>query len=100
MIGQQIKRALKSAGMSARELAEKLEVHEQSVYRWFRDEPEPAIRDLRKIARLTDKPLYYFLSDSAKGPKPPATLTVTIDGAEVFRVGITKGAAVEVGVEH
>ncbi len=50
-IGQNIKKARKAAGVTQKELAERLEVYQKDISRWENDELIPSAINLAKICR-------------------------------------------------
>jgi transcriptional regulator with XRE-family HTH domain len=74
-IGRRIAQAREEAGLSQRELAEKIGVADaQSVSRYERGITEVKTRRLEKIAEATGKPLSFFVH-TADGDQPePATV--------------------------
>jgi transcriptional regulator with XRE-family HTH domain len=63
-IGAQIREARKAAGYrNAEMLAVELGIGVRTVQRYEADQAAPSIERLLAIARLTDKPLAYFLSE-------------------------------------
>jgi transcriptional regulator with XRE-family HTH domain len=84
-IGRRIAQARKEAGLSQRELAEKIGVADaQSVSRYERGITEVKTRRLEKIAEVTGKPLGYFIhipeeGDSAATPEERQSLREAVD---------------------
>lgn len=50
-LGQNIKKARKAAGMTQKELAERLEVYQKDISRWENNELIPSAINLAKICR-------------------------------------------------
>lgn len=93
--------AIDAAGISVKEAAERLETTEQSVYRWIRGEVEPSLKTLREVSRVTDRPLYFFISSAAPAaPKKMGLLTVEVDGVILLRAPIHIGSDVHIGLER
>ena len=51
MIGNNIRKARKAAGVSQKELAERLQVHQKDISRWENGERTPSAIALAKICR-------------------------------------------------
>lgn len=59
--GQRIKEARKNAGMTQKELGEKLGVSFQGIAQWENDLRKPKLESLQKIATALDVPVAYLL---------------------------------------
>ena len=59
--GQRIKEARKNAGMTQKELGEKLGVSFQGIAQWENDLRKPKLESLQKIATALDVPIAYLL---------------------------------------
>ena len=54
MIGENIRRARKAAGVSQKELAERLQVHQKDISRWENGAHVPSLEVFAKICRELD----------------------------------------------
>lgn len=100
-MGEKIRIAIDTAGISVEKLAEKLGVTVQSVYRWLRNEVTPNVATIRQIARITDRPVYYFISEAAPETlsRKLGTITVSIDGERVFTAPVKRSSDIDIDVD-
>jgi len=75
-LGSRIELARKVAGLSQRELAQRLGVDEKTVGRWERGENAPRGGHLRALAEATERSEEFFLEDT----EPGGLTTVSIAG--------------------
>ena len=67
LLGKNIKQAREQAGFNQKELAEKLKVSQQTIWRWEKGDREPKWDTLRKIALILNAPsLAEFPEERAK----------------------------------
>lgn len=69
MIGQRIRVRRNELGLSLRELAEQVDLTASFLSQIERDQADPSIRSLRRIADALGVPIFYFLSE-ADAPDP------------------------------
>ncbi len=62
-VGEQIRSALKEAGLTQEEAAHRLGKALQTVSNWIRGLTEPKHGDIRAIAKVTGKPVAYFFAE-------------------------------------
>ena len=55
--GQRLRAAMERQGVTVRELAKRMDVHEKTIYRWREDPRGPSIADCDKIARALGVPI-------------------------------------------
>lgn len=67
-IGQKLKDARKSAGLSQEQLAEKLCVSRQAITKWESDKGIPDVENLKNISKLFDVSIDSLLDDSEAFP--------------------------------
>jgi transcriptional regulator with XRE-family HTH domain len=65
-LGTRIRTARTEAGLTAEQLAPLIGVTMGTLLRWERDEFEPSVKKVRRIAEETGKPLAYFISSESK----------------------------------
>lgn len=104
MMGEKIRVAIDAQGMTVEKLADALDVTVQSVYRWIRNEVTPSVQTLRDIARLTDRPIYYFISEATAETldrsRKLGTISVSIDGERVFSAPVKRTSDINVDLDH
>lgn len=62
---ERIKKAIKEAGFTQKQMAEKMGITQPTFNTFVRGKNRPSIKTLKKIAQITNKNLEYFLpSDS------------------------------------
>ena len=98
MIGQRIKTALRSSNKSVADLAKFLDITEQSVYRYTRDEVEPSVSTIFKIAEFTGYSYLYFISRKASPHSGVKSLVIRVDGDEAFTCPIETGHEVTIEI--
>lgn len=59
-LGQRIKQARKEAGLSQKDLANKLQVTDKAVSTYEVGRAQPTFQMIKEISRLTRKPIHYF----------------------------------------
>lgn len=99
MIGQRIKDALRVKGKSVAELATFLEVTEQSVYRYLRDEVEPSISTIFRIADFTGFSYVYFISRKETPATGVRSLILRVDDKEAYVLPLEPGHTVTIEIE-
>lgn len=62
-MGKLIRQARKNAGLTQRELGEKMGIEQSTVRRYETDRLNPKVETLRKIANACGVPLSYFIPD-------------------------------------
>ncbi len=60
-ISENIKKERKKAGMTQKELAEKLGVYQKDISRWETGERTPSIRNIYRICEVLDIPVNILL---------------------------------------
>lgn len=69
MLGEKIKTARKSAGLTQEQLAQKLMVSRQAVTKWESDKGMPDIENLKTISQLLNVSIDYLLDDGSSMDK-------------------------------
>jgi transcriptional regulator with XRE-family HTH domain len=65
-LGDRIREARRAAGYTnVEQLAVALGVGQRTVQRWETDKSDPSVRRVVDIARLTGRPLSFFIADEA-----------------------------------
>lgn len=67
-IGLRLRDALAEARQSQEELADRLDVSGSLVNQWVTGARRIQIEDLRRVAAILDKPVYWFLGEEPPGP--------------------------------
>jgi transcriptional regulator with XRE-family HTH domain len=99
MIGTRIKEALRTRDKTVNNLADYLGVTEQSVYRYLRDEVEPSISTVMKIAQFTGHSYIYFLSQREQPTGGLPTLRVFVNDKDVAEIPVARGDSVKITFE-
>ena len=73
-IGQKIKATRKNAGLTQKELAQKMGLSFQSIAQWENDLRKPKIETLKKIADALECPIDIFTTDDFDEEIPPPAL--------------------------
>lgn len=98
-IGSRIKDALRARDRNVAALAEYLDITEQSVYRYLRDEVEPSISTIMRIADFTGFSYLYFISGKAVSSASVTTFKVVMEGETVVELPIPRGSAITLAIE-
>lgn len=64
-LAAQIKKARIEAGLSREKLAVALDVSLSTIVRWETGRTEPSVKKTLEVARVTQKPLQFFLGKAA-----------------------------------
>lgn len=99
MIGKRIKDALRTKDKSVAELAQYLGITEQSVYRYLRDEVEPSVSTIFRIADFTGFSYLYFISRTDSPAKGIRGLVVRVDGEESYVLPLESGHTVTIEIQ-
>ncbi len=62
-VGERIKRARRSAGLTQQELAFELSVTDKAISTYETGRAEPSFKTMRKISEITQRPVTYFMAD-------------------------------------
>lgn len=87
-ISEKILTLRKKEGYSQEDLAEKLDVSRQAVYKWETGAASPEVDKIKMIAKLFDVSFDYLLNDEMEEPEQPAPpQKKTVKYRKVFCVG-------------
>ena len=98
MVGKNIARLRKEAGMTQEELAEKLNVTRQAISSWERERTEPDLDTVQKAAAVFDVPAEELIYGAKKKPKAIHT-TVSV-GKDTVGFGTVLAIAISLVKWH
>ena len=67
-LGDKIKIARVSAGMSQKQLADKLQLSEKTISAYEKERAVPPVPTLERIAGITSQPIQFFMDNGKKDP--------------------------------
>lgn len=78
-LGQKIRYARRSLGLSQKQLGDMLQLSDKAVSSYEVDRAVPPLETLKDISKHTSKPMSYFLNDSTKNEQTVAEKIAAIE---------------------
>lgn len=102
MVGSRMQAAFRINGyMTNEEAGEAIGVSGMTMSRYFRGAIEVKLSVLRKVARVTGRPLYHFISaPGEKRREPPVVIAVEREGRETVRFEVGESSELKLRFER
>jgi transcriptional regulator with XRE-family HTH domain len=78
-LGQKIRYARRSIGISQKQLGDLLQLSDKAVSSYEVDRAVPPLETLKEISKHTSRPMSYFLNDSTKNEQTIAEKIIAIE---------------------